>query len=87
MQFIHAEEYLNQGDTVRVALDKQANVRIFDGINFSNFRNGRQAKYYGGRALKSPIDIIVPYTGTWHVVIDLGGARGTIRHSIQYLKR
>lgn len=86
MQFIHAQEYLHQGNIVRVTLDKQANVRIFDDSNFSNFRNGRSANYYGGRALRSPVDIAVPYTGNWHVVIDLGGARGTIKHRIQYLK-
>lgn len=87
MQYIHAHEFLNQGDVVRVTLDRQANVRIFDDINYSNFRNGRRATYYGGLAKVSPAEITVPRSGHWNVVIDLGGARGNIKYNIQYLKR
>ena len=36
---------------------------------------------------ESPIDLVVPYTGHWHTVIDLGGGSGTIRHSISIIKR
>ena len=35
MNFLHYEFDLSAGDVVEVTLDKQANVRLLDGVNFS----------------------------------------------------
>ncbi|MEN2467228.1 DUF1883 domain-containing protein [Ornithinibacillus sp. JPR2-1] len=85
MNYKYSKEQLNQGDVVSVQLDKQANVLLLDPLNYSKFRNGKQYKYYGGLAKVSPARITVPYTGTWYIVINLGGANGTVRYSVEIL--
>lgn len=83
LQYIYSEFQARAGDIVEVTLDRQANVRLLDSTNYSRFKSGQQCRGYGGRALRSPLRLQVPSNGTWHVVIDLGGYGGTIRHSIR----
>ncbi|MFD2679323.1 DUF1883 domain-containing protein [Bacillus seohaeanensis] len=85
MDYIHAHKFLNAGDIVRVTLDRQANVLLLNDINHSNYRCGKGFEYYGGPATKTPFDIGVPYSGHWHVVIDLGGAAGQLRYNIEVI--
>lgn len=82
MKFLHYEFNLGNNDSVRVTLDKQANVRLLDSNNFQKYRNGGAHKYYGGRATHSPFIINAPHAGHWHVVIDLGGYAGSVRASV-----
>lgn len=85
MQYIHSEIQARTGAIVEVALDRQANVRLFDPTNYSRFKSGQQCRGYGGRALRSPLHLQVPSSGTWYVVIDLEGHGGTIRHSVRII--
>ncbi len=86
MQFLHNDlGYLAAGQTIEVALDVAANVKLMDGGNFNSYRNGRQHKYYGGYATYSRTHITVPNAGHWHIAIDLAGRRGTIRSSVRVL--
>lgn len=85
MSFLHKRMHLNAGQTVEVSLDKQANVLLMDDLQFQNYRSGSSFNYRGGQAKRSPIRIGVPHTGYWNLTIDLGGASGTIRHSIRIL--
>lgn len=61
-------------------------MRIFDHSNFRWFQANRQATYYGGRALRSPVVLTVPYAGHWHLVIDFGGLRGQAKFQVQVLR-
>lgn len=79
MDFIHYEVSAGPSNTVEVTLDRQANVLLLDEGNFQRYRQGRSYHYQGGRALRSPIRLGPPHSGSWHVVIDLGGGRGQIR--------
>ena len=79
MNFLHYEFDLSADDVVEVTLDKQANVRLLDPTNFSQYRSGGKHKYFGGLAKQSPIRLAPPHAGHWHVVIDLGGYAGTVR--------
>lgn len=83
MNYLHSEQHLNNGDVVVVELDKQANVRLLDTTNFSRYKRGEKHSYYGGLAKTSPVRIVAPHSGTWHVVIDLGGRSGTVRASVK----
>lgn len=85
MQFLHSEFTIGSDSVIEVVLDKQANVRLLDDGNFSNYRCGRQYQYLGGRAMKSPVHLSPPHYGRWHVVVDLGGLRGSVRASIGLL--
>ena len=79
MDFIHYEINAGPSDTVEVTVDKQANVLLLDESNFQRYRQRRSYRYHGGRALRSPVRLQPPHSGSWHVVIDLGGGRGQIR--------
>lgn len=85
MNFIHYEFQLTSNDIVEVTLDKQANVRLMDDINFMKYKQGDRHSYFGGLAKVSPVRLTAPHTGHWHVVIDLGGYAGTVRASARVI--
>ena len=76
---------LNKGQVVEVQLSAAANVRLMDSSNYSNYKNGRRHRYYGGYVKRSPYKITVPNSTHWYVTIDLGGYAGTVRHSVSVL--
>ncbi|MBK6697232.1 MAG: DUF1883 domain-containing protein [Myxococcales bacterium] len=86
MSFLHYEVDADDGDVIEVTIDRQANVRVLDGSNFSNFRAGRRHSYVGGLAKRSPIRLAAPHAGRWHVVVDLGGYAGTVRAGVRVLR-
>jgi hypothetical protein len=86
-QYLYKDYHLDAGDIVHVAIDTQANVIVLDESNYQNYRSGRSFKHLGGFYKTSPINIVVPSTGHWYVVIDLGGGSATIRYSINIIKR
>jgi hypothetical protein len=85
--FIHAREYLDEGDVVVVNCDHQCNVLVMDDSNFRSYQRGGQFTYYGGWRTRFPTQVGVPHSDNWNTVIDLAGGRANIRYNIQYLKR
>lgn len=85
MDFLHQDFQIGPEQTVEVELDQQANAMLLDDIQYDNYRHGRQFTYFGGLAKQSPVHLSPPHTGHWHLVIDLGGAAGTLRHSVRVL--
>lgn len=85
MSFLHKQLSLHSGQVIEVTIDKAANVMLMDNSQFQHYRSGRQFRYRGGYMTQSPCRIAVPHSGTWHIVIDLGGRSGNIRHSINIL--
>lgn len=83
MNYLHYDLHLDPGEIVEVTLDKQANVRLLDEANFSNYKRGMRHTYYGGLAKESPARITAPHAGHWHLVIDLGGYAGSVRAAVQ----
>jgi hypothetical protein len=83
MKFLHYELQVGPLRCVEVTLDKQASVKVMDSVNFSNYKFGKQHKFYGGYVTKSPVKVTVPSAGTWHVVVDLGAASSTIKASVR----
>lgn len=77
--FIHSDlGQRRRGDIVEVTLKgSAANVRLLDSTNFSRYRNGREHRYIGGLAQKSPVRLQIPSGGHWHVVVDMQGLNGT----------
>lgn len=65
-----------------VSLKNQANVQLMTSSDYSKYKAGRQYRYHGGRVTKSPFRIVVPSTGHWVVVVDLGGHQGRISASV-----
>jgi len=74
------------GEIIQVNLSgSAANVRLMDSSNFQNYKSGRQHRYYGGLAKKSPVRLQIPHSGTWYVTVDMQGLRGSVRSSIEML--
>jgi hypothetical protein len=86
MNYLHYDLQLGPNDVVEVTLDKQANVRLLDGANYSRYRRGERHSYYGGLAEASPVRLAAPHAGQWHLVIDLGGYSGTVKASVRTIK-
>lgn len=86
MSFIHNDlGRRSAGEIVEVTLTRGANVRLMDSSNFSNYRNRRKHRYYGGLAKRSPVRLEIPRSGHWHVAIDMEGLRGSTRTSTRIL--
>ncbi|HYO26198.1 MAG TPA: DUF1883 domain-containing protein [Lacipirellulaceae bacterium] len=87
MNFVHHDlGYRRGGEIVEITLSGSgANVRLMDGSNLSSYRNGRQHRYIGGLAKRSPVRLQIPHAGNWHVTVDMQGLRGTVRSSARIL--
>lgn len=86
MQFIHNDlGHLQGGEIVEVTLTNGANVRLLDSSNFSSYKSGRQHRFIGGLAKRSPLRLQIPRAGRWHVAIDMQGLQGSTRASVRVL--
>ena len=87
MKFIHNDlGNRKSGEIVEVTLSgSAANVRLMDSSNFSSYKNGRNHRYYGGLAKRSPVRLQIPHSGRWHVTVDMQGLRGNVRSSVRML--
>ena len=83
MNFLHTDVWPGPDEAIVVTLDGQANVMLLDDANFSYYRRGHSFSYRGGWATKSPVRLVPPHQGHWHVVVDLGGRAGTVRAGVQ----
>ena len=84
--FLHQEFDLQAGDIVEVTLDSPANVMLLDPANFSSYKDGLSYRYHGGHAEKSPVQLSPPRSGTWHVVVNLGGYPGSVRAVVRVFR-
>ena len=73
----------SRGAVAVTELSNQANVRLMTASNFNAFKSGRQHRYHGGRATRSPVRLRIPADGHWFVVVDLGGLSGKVRASVR----
>jgi len=74
-----------RGEIVEVSLTNGANVRLMTSSEFSNYKNGRQHRYIGGLAKRSPVTLQIPSSGHWYVVVDMQGLQGSTRASVRTL--
>ncbi|MCB5205086.1 DUF1883 domain-containing protein [Neorhizobium sp. T786] len=61
------------GTVVEVTLNTVNNVRMMNVGNFQRFRELLDFKYIGGVAKKSPVRLVIPEDGHWHVIVDMEG--------------
>ena len=87
MHFIqHDLGHRRGGEIVEVTLSgNAANVRLMDSSNFSSYKNGRQHRYYGGLARRSPVRLKIPHSGHWYVTVDMQCLGGSVRSSARIL--
>ncbi len=87
MNYLHSEHDLEEGDVVQVVLDTRANVLLMDTTNFDHYKSGQNYHYFGGHAKVSPVRLIPPRSGKWHVVVNLGGDSGTVKAGASVIKK
>jgi hypothetical protein len=80
MGFIHAREYLQEGDAVIVNSSHQCNVPLTTDSEFNNYRTGRPFRHWGGFYTRFPVRI-VPHTDHCNVTLDLAGGSANISYS------
>ena len=83
MNHLHYEFDAGPDHVIEVTLDRAANVQLLDSDNYESYRQGHG--YRGGYATTSPVQLVPPHTGHWHVVIDLGGGAGRVRASARLI--
>lgn len=88
MKFTHHDlGSLNAGAVVVIALDgTEANVQLMDDSNFRHYKAGRGYRAVGGHYKQSPVRLVVPRGGHWHVAVDLGGFSGRVSSSVTVLR-
>lgn len=86
MNYLHYEIDVDPNDStavIEVVMDRSANVLLLDDSNYENYQTGKTYRYWGGLARESPVRLVPPRSGHWHVVINLGGFPGTVRASVR----
>lgn len=86
MHFLHYTLDLGSRDVVQVELDVEAYLRLMNDENYEIYRQGKNYRYYGGLAEKSPANIKPPSRGHWHLCIDLGGKDGEINAQVHIVQ-
>jgi len=82
---LHSRLFLKDGDVVEVHSDTQANVILTTDSDYSDYKAGRSYHYYGGFFTHFPARLTPPHSGYWNVILDLGGGKATVRHSIRVI--
>lgn len=86
MKYSCKDGYFKKGNILNIRIDRKANIRLMDAENYMKFKNGQAYSYFGGPAETSPVNITVPRTDHWYIVIDLGGQSGILSYSIRVFK-
>lgn len=86
MKFIHFDlGFQTRGNVVEVNLSGSANVSLLDTSNFERYRKRSRYKYYGGRAIASPVKLTIPHNDHWHIAIDMRGLPGSVTASYKVI--
>jgi len=79
MNFLHSRLQLRANALVEVSLSRPgANVMIMSDFNYDRYSRGQPFEYYGDNFNTTQVRLVAPTTGFWNLVVDLGGAPGTI---------
>lgn len=79
MRFLHERFHATAGSVVEVTLSRRgANVMIMTDANFRHYERGEDFSYYGENFEGTLATLAIPNAGYWNLVVDLGGAPGTI---------
>ncbi len=85
-RFTHYDlKQLRAGTIVEVTLSAVNNVRLMTPANFQRFSEKLDFKYTGGVAKKSPVRIVIPDSGHWHMIVDAEGHAGLADSSVKMI--
>jgi Domain of unknown function (DUF1883) len=83
MNYLHWDyTSLKRGAVANVTLKGvESDVMLLSPSNYSRFQRGDSFQYYGGHYKKSPVRLVVPSSGSWHVVV-IPGSGGRVDASV-----
>jgi hypothetical protein len=71
------------GNFVTVTLSGvESDVLLMTASDVSRYRAGQSVTYWGGRYNRSPVQIPIPRSGSWHVLV-VPGLGGTVHASVR----
>jgi Domain of unknown function (DUF1883). len=73
------------GTVVEVTLNGVNNVRLMTAGNFQRFTERLDFKYIGGVARRSPVRLVIPDSGHWHVIVDMEGHHDLAESSLRIM--
>ncbi|MDR7146840.1 DUF1883 domain-containing protein [Rhizobium sp. BE258] len=73
------------GTIVEVALNAVNNVRLMTAPQFQRFTEVLDFKYIGGVAKKSPVKMVIPDSGHWHLIVDMEGHHGLAESAVKVI--
>ncbi len=85
MNYLHYEVRAKKYNRIKVSLSGTASVRLMDPLNYHRYKLGRSVKAKD-EIQNSRAEFEVPYDGTWHVIVDLGGKRGDVKAIVDIIK-
>jgi len=70
MPYLKYSQHVPAGTIFRVELSNSADVHLVDMANLTRFHFGESFySHAGGRAIRTPVYVQVPYVGEWHVIV------------------
>jgi hypothetical protein len=73
------------GTIIEVTLSAVNNVRLMTPTNFQRFKETLDYKYLGGVAKKSPLKLVIPESGHWHMIVDMEGHHGLAESKVKMI--
>lgn len=73
------------GTAIEVTLSAVNNVRLMNAVNYQRFTERLDFKYVGGVARKSPLRLVIPDNGHWHLIVDMEGHHGLAESSVKMI--
>lgn len=73
------------GTIIEVTLSAVNNVRLMTHTNFQRFKETLDFKFLGGVAKKSPLNIVIPESGHWHLIVDMEGHHGLAESKVKMI--
>ncbi|MBN2049848.1 MAG: DUF1883 domain-containing protein [Spirochaetales bacterium] len=86
MNFLHYQIHAGPENIVQVRIDKRANVRLLDTLQYQKYRRGKTLEGAGGETDPPGREFRVQNRDVWHVIIDLGGKEGTVKAQVNVLR-
>ena len=81
---------LGRADSLSVAMVRltgvESDVLLMRESDVSRYRASQSVEYWGGHYKASPIQIRIPSSGNWHVIV-IPGLGGQVRASVQLIRQ
>lgn len=66
----HTRSYVSAGGLVRVSCSQPMIVMVMSDKNLRSYQDGKETNYYGGFFSYFPIQIEIPESGFWNIILE-----------------